>query len=200
VIRDSTFDFSMYRVNITFMDSNLQIISGKYKKRRLALPPNARPTQNRARIALFNMLEPITYHRSQITVWDAFAGSGAFGIEFLSRRRAKSVIFTDTDPESIKTIRKNLTGIDGDVSITQTDAIKASDTFGKIADIIFIDPPYANADLGLRLVEKLADIAKPGAIIIWEMEADFLPNAPSNLTIIKDKTYGRARFLILTKN
>ncbi|MDR1207371.1 MAG: RsmD family RNA methyltransferase [Rickettsiales bacterium] len=180
----------------------MQIISGKYKGRKLFLPPGARPTQNRARIALFNMLDnlPITIHCAPLNIWDAFAGSGAFGIEFLSRFTNKSVIFTDINPESIKNIRKNLTGIDGNASVIQTNAVTASDKLGKIADIIFIDPPYANADMGTRLVAKLANIAKSGAVIVWEMESDGNHEIPHNMTVIKDKTYGRARFLILTTN
>ncbi|MBP5707580.1 MAG: RsmD family RNA methyltransferase, partial [Alphaproteobacteria bacterium] len=64
------------------MESKLQIISGKYRGRKLSLPASARPTQNRARIALFNMLESnIIDPTDKFTVWDAFAGSGAFGIE-----------------------------------------------------------------------------------------------------------------------
>ena len=64
------------------MDSKLQIISGAYRGRKLRLPPNARPTQNRARIALFNMLESgIVDFNQNLSVWDAFAGyleSGKF--------------------------------------------------------------------------------------------------------------------------
>ncbi|MCL1902674.1 MAG: RsmD family RNA methyltransferase [Alphaproteobacteria bacterium] len=177
------------------MNSHLQIISGKYRGRKLAMPPDARPTQNRARIALFNMLTPMI--SQNIVVWDAFAGSGAFGIEFLSRNAASTVIFTDNASESIKTVRKNLTGIDGNAIIRLGDAIAAADEFGKAADIVFIDPPYDKPKLGENLVEKLAIIAKPGTIIVWETETTYNPTIPKNMTIIKDKTYGRARLLIL---
>ncbi|MCL2338896.1 MAG: RsmD family RNA methyltransferase [Proteobacteria bacterium] len=215
----------------------MQIISGKYRGRRLALSAAARPTQNRARIALFNMLDNVcpptetlrvstppkggvipeneqlppwgesqsqskigdaVGGQRQVVVWDAFAGSGAFGIEFLSRGAAKSVIFTDTDAESVKTIRRNLVGIDGNVIVKHTDANAAADQFGKIADIIFIDPPYALFETGERLVAKLSEIARPGVVIIWEMPKNAQPKIAENLSILRDKTYGAARFLILT--
>ena len=185
------------------MNSNLQIISGKWRGKKLHLPHDARPTQNKARIALFNMLTPIIDPLSPITVWDAFAGSGAFGLECLSRWPNAKVTFTDTSPESIKTIRKNLEGLSRESAvILRADAIKVieKDKFGAAKDIIFIDPPYADATLGAMFIKKLAKVAKPGAIIVWEMERDFnLPALPENLEILKDKTYGRARFLILTK-
>ena len=179
------------------MDSNLQIISGRWRGKKLHLPPNARPTQNKARIALFNMLNPIIKPR---IIWDAFAGSGEFGIEWLSREPNAHAIFTDTDAKSIKTIQKNIKSLDGaNSTIIQTDAISAISKFGEQADLIFIDPPYTNAESGAKFIEKIAPIAKNGAIIVWEMERDFnIPALPENLQIIKDKIYGRARFLILT--
>jgi 16S rRNA (guanine(966)-N(2))-methyltransferase RsmD len=177
------------------MESKLQIISGKWRGRKLHLPRNARPTQNKARIALFNILSGFAPN----IVWDAFAGSGAFGIEWLSRG-ANKVIFTDIDTDSIKTIKKNL-GTDKGAIISQTDALSAVEKYGADADIIFIDPPYADSALGAEFIRKLAPVAKPGAIMIWEMEKNSCegrnPLLPSNLKIIKDKTYGRARFLVV---
>jgi len=175
----------------------LQIISGKWRGKKLHLPPNARPTQNKARIALFNMLGNI----SPKIIWDAFAGSGEFGLEWLSRCQNAHTIFTDTNAESIKTIKKNLALLDGaSGTIVQTDTIFAISKFGSDADLIFIDPPYANAESGVEFIKKIAPVAKTGAIIVWEIERDFnIPALPKDLKIIKDKSYGRARFLILTK-
>src|SRR5574344_993888 len=104
----ASFKVSLINLFICFilypMDSNLQIISGKWRGKKLHLPLNARPTQNKARIALFNMLGNISPH----IVWDAFAGSGEFGLEWLSRAQNSKAIFTDTNAESIKTIKRNL--------------------------------------------------------------------------------------------
>ncbi len=176
------------------MISNLQIISGKYRGRKLALPPVARPTQNRARIALFNMLGGLGANMRPYTVWDAFAGSGAFGLECISRFDA-DVVFTDTSPESIKTIKKNL----GDIKATiiQTDAISVISRFGGTSDLVFIDPPYAQHELAFAFVRKLTPVAKSGTILVWESDVDI--SAPDGWTMLRDKTYGRARFLILQK-
>jgi len=215
------------------MDSHLQIISGKYRGRKLSMPPSARPTQNRARIALFNMLDEIRKSGvgsresclsnashlgtsrfpesessrllipdSRFTVWDAFAGSGAFGIEFLSRNWAKCVIFTDTDADAVKAIRKNLTGIDFDAVVYQKDALVAAKEFGKASDVVFIDPPYDKPELGERLVSMLAEMAKPGTIIILEKEKGKREEEKGNenFTILKDKIYGRSHFFIMRKN
>ena len=93
------------------MKSNLQIISGKYRGKKLLLPQDARPTQNMARGALFNMLNEILDKSERISVWDAFGGSGAFGIECLSRYDKPMVVFTDTASSSIETLKKNLNSV-----------------------------------------------------------------------------------------
>lgn len=184
------------------MESKLQIISGKYRGRKLNLPRGARPTQNRARIALFNMLESgIIEPSEKMTVWDVFAGSGAFGIECISRYGA-SVIFTDVAPESVAAVHKNVAAVSADAQskIIQTDAIAAIGRFGADADLIFVDCPYDSAEIGRAFVNKLGRVAKRGAILVWEQEADnsIEPNADV-WNVLRDKTYGRARFLILLR-
>ena len=183
------------------MESKLQIISGKYRGRKLFLPPTARPTQNRARIALFNMLESgILNKNTPMTVWDAFAGSGAFGIECVSRYGA-NVIFTDIAPESIATIRKNIATISAEnqSKIVQFDAVGAISQYAKSANIVFVDAPYDAAELGRAFVNKLGRAAKSGTILIWEQESANSVEANTDIwDILRDKTYGRARFLILS--
>ncbi len=184
------------------MESKLQIISGKYRGRKLFLPRNARPTQNRARIALFNMLESnIIDTSAKLTVWDAFAGSGAFGIECISRYDA-TAIFTDVSPESIATVQKNVAAIsvESQTKIVQTDAIGAIAQYAKSTDIVFVDSPYDAPETGRAFVNKLGRVAKPNTILIWEQESNNAvePNTDT-WNILRDKTYGRARFLILLR-
>jgi 16S rRNA (guanine(966)-N(2))-methyltransferase RsmD len=183
------------------MESKLQIISGKYRGRKLALPANARPTQNKARIALFNMLTGLGVRDSGFVVWDAFAGSGAFGIEWLSRYENANVIFTDISADSFKTVNKNIQSLiptpQSRFIVEMTDAINAIKRHGATADLIFIDPPYADADLAAAFVRKLTPVAKPGAILVWETEAE--PSFPDGWDVLKYKQYGRARFLILQR-
>ena len=182
------------------MDSKLQIISGKHRGRKLFLPLGARPTQNLARGALFNMLNEFLVPLQKLTVWDAFAGSGAFGLEFLSRYPDASVIFTDNSAQSINTIEKNLSIINEKAIIVKTDAISEISKYGAISDVIFIDAPYSDFNLSVLFVKKLTSVAKSGAILIWEFEnINDLPKIKDNWAVLKDKVYGRARFLILRR-
>jgi 16S rRNA (guanine966-N2)-methyltransferase len=175
------------------MISNLQIISGKYRGRKLVLPPSARPTQNKARIALFNMLSSIDVQPR--IVWDAFAGSGAFGAEFLSRTDAH-VIFTDISADAFKAIGKNTVNMPNK-TIEMVDAINAIKRHGAVADLIFIDPLYAENELAMAFVRKLTQVAKSGAILVWESES--MQIIMDGWIVLRDKQYGRARFLILQK-
>ena len=185
------------------MESKLQIISGMFRGRKLRLPPNARPTQNRARIALFNMLESgIVDAGAEMVVWDAFAGSGVFGMECLSRYATASVVFTDVAPTSIKTVRDNLAalGVGPRASVIQADAIAAVDKYGAGADLIFVDPPYADENLGRAFVARVAGVARAGTVLIWEQEVGHEAQPDVRVwDVLRDKTYGRARFLILQK-
>lgn len=182
------------------MKSNLQIISGKYRGKKLALPADARPTQNMARGALFNMLNEILNTAHNFTVWDAFAGSGAFGLECLSRYDNAKVVFTDNNKTSIDTVNKNLTSVRENAVVEMADAISVVPKYGAIADLIFLDPPYADFRLGIVFVKKLAKIAKTGALLIWEFEASQEePKIDDSWEILKDKIYGRARFLVSRK-
>lgn len=182
------------------MKSNLQIISGKYRGKKLNLPSDARPTQNMARGAIFNVLNSITDTTKPLSVWDVFAGSGAFGLECLSRFNNPMVVFTDNAKNSIDTIKKNVISVNESATIEMCDAISAISRFGGISDLIFIDPPYPDFALGVLFVKKLSKIAKPGTILIWEFEnIQSTPKLDENWEMLKDKTYGRARFLFLMK-
>lgn len=179
------------------MDSKLQIISGRFRGRKLRMPASARPTQNRARIALFNMLASLGV--APKNVWDAFAGSGAFGLEILSRYPAANVVFTDTDADAIKIIRGNLADLNiGTRAVAvQADAVAALNKYGASADLIFLDPPYADAAAGRKIAEQLAHTVPRGAILIWEQDAVDAIDAPAGWGVLRDKKYGRARFLVL---
>ena len=185
------------------MESKLQIISGMFRGRKLRLPPNARPTQNRARIALFNMLESgIVDAGAEMVVWDAFAGSGAFGLECVSRYAGARVVFTDVAPTSIRTVRDNLVALNvgARATVVQADAIAAVDRYGTGADLIFVDPPYADESLGRVFVGRVGRAVRAGTILIWEQEVGHEAQPDGALwEILRDKTYGRARFLILQK-
>ena len=182
------------------MKSNLQIISGKYRGKKLILPADARPTQNMARGALFNMLNGIIDGGQCVNVWDVFAGSGAFGLECLSRFNNANVVFTDNSNKSIDTIKKNLASVNETARVEMTDAVFVLQKYGPTSDLIFIDPPYPDFNFGVLFVKKLTKVAKTGTVLIWEFEKiNETPKIDESWEILKDKTYGRARFLVLQK-
>ncbi len=179
------------------MNSNLQIISGKLRGKKLFLPANARPTQNKARIAIFNMLmSGIFDFTKDFKVWDVFAGSGAVGCEFLSRFENANVLFTDLSSDSIKTIQKNVDNLPN-AKIVRTDANSDVAKYGADIDIVFIDPPYELHHLGSKFMASFEKIAKSGAIVVWESESDKDVKISDRWEILRDKKYGRARFVVI---
>lgn len=183
------------------MNSNLQVISGEFRGRKLKLPDGARPTQNLARGAIFNslaamLLEPF----SEIHAWDAFAGSGALGLEVLSRYRDSTVIFTDVSDASVRAVMENVRNIDlARYKIEKADAASRVWKYAPRVNLVFIDPPYSEPNLGINFVDALADSGFHG-IVVQEVEnnLDYTPNA-TKWQILRDKKYGRARFLIMKK-
>lgn len=184
------------------MDSKLQIISGAYRGRKLFLPGGARPTQNLARGAVFNMLGEILLEPfSRLSVWDAFAGSGALGIEVLSRYNDSTAIFTDISEVSLSAVRQNVRDIDwARVKIDASDAANRIWKYAPRVNLVFVDPPYTNPELGIDFIAKLAECARRGTIVIQEIESN-VPYSPDETKwdVLRDKKYGRARFLILRR-
>ncbi len=123
----------------------MRIISGKFRGKRLQGPRNTglRPTSDRLKESLFNILGPDVQGAS---VLDAFAGTGAIGLEALSRG-AREVVFIDSSRDALRLIRKNLELCDltSGYRILQEDvftSMRALARTGFHADIAFLDPPY----------------------------------------------------------
>lgn len=183
------------------MNSNLQVISGEFRGRKLKLPDGARPTQNLARGAIFNSLTAMLSEPfSEIHAWDAFAGSGALGLEVLSRYRDSTVIFTDVSDASVRAIMENVRNIDlARYKIDKSDAATRIQKYADQVNLVFVDPPYSEPNLGINFVDALADSGFHG-IVVQEVEnnVDYTPDA-TKWQILRDKKYGRARFLIMKK-
>ena len=174
----------------------MRIIGGEYKGRILRMPKGVaiRPTQDRVREALFNVIRECIPGSS---VLDLYAGSGAFGIEALSRG-ASFAIFVDNNTKCIRTIKSNLSqiGIKGPVAkVIKADAYSALVKLKKSnisLDVVFLDPPY-HRGLGKNSLIKLDayDIVTPlGFVITEHFLKDDMPEEVGYLRLIKRKKYG----------
>ncbi len=166
------------------------MVAGAYRGRRLVAPPGdaTRPTSDRVREALFSVLGASV---EGARVLDLFAGSGALGIEALSRGAAAAV-FVDRAPEAIKAIRANLgaLGLDADVRrIEARAALRAASARAEAYDLVFLDPPYRRAaELGRELSEALPAVLAPGARVV--SESDRRQPLELTLALTDERRYG----------
>ena len=150
----------------------MRVVAGAYGGRRLAAPDGSatRPTSDRVREALFSVLGTSV---QGARVLDLFAGSGALGIEALSRGAA-SAVFVDRAPRAISAVRANLAalGIDADVRRIEARAwLRTASGRSEAYDLVFLDPPYRRAaGLGQELSDALPAVLAPGARVVSESD------------------------------
>ena len=172
----------------------MRVISGKYRGKILKSPQsdNIRPTGDKVKQALFTKLQFFVVDK---VVLDLFSGSGALGIEALSRG-AKRVYFVDKDYRSISLTKENLKGIDGNYKILHCDYKNALLSMNEKLDLILIDPPYASGlyeDILKTIKDKklLAD----GGIIVCEHPSEM--EMKSDFEMIDQKQYGTVKLTYL---
>lgn len=190
----------------------MRIISGKAKGMRLKTPSSGslsiRPTSDRCREALFSILGDRVVHSR---VLDLYAGTGAFGLEALSRD-AGSAVFVDNSPASLRLIKDNIDLLQerlqgrGETAAAFTlkrdlrkglDSVKTMDIGnGGRFDIIFLDPPYDTGLAETTLTSlAAADLLAPGGIIIAEERVRItLPAEIGGLKLIDRRCYGDTCF------
>jgi len=150
----------------------MRIVAGRFKGRRLVAPRGTatRPTSDRVREALFSVLGPSV---QGARVLDLFAGSGALGLEALSRGAATAV-FVDRSPRAIAAIAANLEALGIDAHVHRMEAraaLRAALARREAYDLVFLDPPYRHAaGLGRELSEALAPVLAPGARVVTESD------------------------------
>lgn len=169
----------------------MRIVAGNYRSRIIKAPNNdcTRPTADKARQGIFNCLQ---FYIASSSVLDLFAGSGAYGIEALSRN-AKFVTFIDNDVLAIQTIKENLNDLKvekGKFEVIQDD-YTCIENLQKKYDIIFLDPPYkldifANF---LKIVEENKLLNNNG-IIVYECDKNL--DFTNDKYFIKKYKYGIA--------
>lgn len=178
----------------------MRIVGGRFRGRRLAAPgdqgggtAHLRPTSDRVRESIFNLLAHGDYPAIEETrVLDLFAGTGALGLEALSRGAARAV-FIDDGPAARGLIRQNIEtlGVIGQTKLWRRDATRLGPCRGDAYDLVFVDPPYGKGLGEAALVSALAGgwIA-PDATIVLEETRDAEVALPDNLTEIDRRTYG----------
>lgn len=184
----------------------MRIVAGLYRGRAITAPLGlaTRPTADRTRQAVFNVLEHAAWSPGLrgVRVIDLFAGSGALGLEALSRG-ADFCLFVETDAAARGAIRDNLEALAPDGALFGRSRIHRRDATdlgrkpagdGAPFDLAFLDPPYATG-LGERALASLAedDWLKAGAICVFERGAGEPATAVADFELLDDRRHGAAR-------
>jgi 16S rRNA (guanine966-N2)-methyltransferase len=176
----------------------LRIIAGSRKGARIFAPKGreTRPTADRVREAAFNLIGPGGAEGA--SVLDLFAGSGAMGLEALSRGAAHAT-FVESDREACRTINRNLDklGLEGATVLCQDalTALRADVRAGTRYDLVLVDPPYRRfSSLQNALIEHLPEILAPDGLLLVETAAAEEPALP--LATRTSRRYGSARLTL----
>ncbi|SHH52669.1 16S rRNA (guanine(966)-N(2))-methyltransferase RsmD [Marivita hallyeonensis] len=182
----------------------MRIIAGLYRGRPLANvgkgdpAAHLRPTTDRVRESLFNMLgggrfgEPF----EGATVLDLFAGTGALGLEAMSRGAA-SVVFVDDGRKAVSLIKANIKNLEcPDARVIQRDATRLPPCDTEPANLVFLDPPYGKS-LGQKALASAMDKGwlAEGALVVWEEIAPQM--APDGFTRLDTRRYGDTHVTVL---
>ena len=180
----------------------MRVIGGKYRSRVLSefAGQEVRPTSDRAKEALFNIL---AFKTIGARVLDLFAGSGSLGIESLSRG-AKEVVFNDAAKDSLAIVKKNLNAlkisIGGEAKLVGYDFATCLQTLQGKFDIIFLDPPY-RLEYGRTAMETIVqrDLLSENGVIVYERDRAF-DGEITGLTKYDERKYGKTYFTFFKKD
>ena len=177
----------------------MRIVAGKYRGKKLKEfnLDTTRPTTDRVKESIFASIQ---FDIADAVVLDLFSGTGALGIEAISRG-AEKVFLVDKNIQAINIIKQNLTGIDGDYVVKNQDYISFLNSVKVKFDIVLLDPPY-KTDFGVKSIELLLknDLLNDDAIIMFETgeDANVELNFPQ-FDIVKKK-YGTVLVYKMVKN
>jgi 16S rRNA (guanine966-N2)-methyltransferase len=172
----------------------VRVVAGEARGRRLVAPEgrDTRPTLDRVREAVFNALGSLGAVDGA-RVLDLYAGSGALGIEALSRGAAHTT-FVDTDRAARQAIEQNLaaTGLADRSEVVTADAVahlrRHVEQTGLSYDLVLLDPPYATDDESWATLLGLVSSVAPDAVVV--VESDRSPPAPDGWHALREKRYG----------
>jgi 16S rRNA (guanine966-N2)-methyltransferase len=183
----------------------MRIIGGEYRSRIIDMPKGAeiRPTQDRVRESVFNILANVSGKK----VLDLFAGSGAYGIEALSRG-ASHATFVENNSRCLATIEANVESLkipESKYAIMRSSAymvVSKLESEGEVFDLVFIDPPY-HKDMAKKCLLYLDyhDILSPiGLVVVEHFKADKLEAELGILAPVKEYKYGDTLITLLKKS
>ena len=176
-------------------DNRIRIIGGRHRGRKLRFAdlPGLRPTGDRMRETLFNWLQP---RIAGARCLDLFAGSGALGLEAVSRGAGK-VVMVDRAHQVVRQLRENveLLGLDNTV-VVQANGIEWLSSSAQPFDIVFLDPPFADRllPLSLRLLAEGGWLAAGARVYLENDAGQRLPGLPEQLVLEKSKRMGQVVF------
>ena len=183
----------------------MRIVAGSLKGRAIDAPDGqgTRPTTDRVREALFSSLYSLLGGFEDLMVLDAFAGSGALGIEALSRGAARA-IFYESDAKAAAVLKRNVSacGLGPDkAQVMQRDVFKAPPSPTQAFDLVFLDPPYAFDPA--RVLDLAAQLPE-GAIVVYEhalssKEEVAIAAEAAGFEVATAKKYGKTGVTILRK-
>ena len=180
----------------------MRIIAGRFKGRSLITmkDKSIRPTTDRVKESIFNLLQGYV---EDANVLDLFAGSGALGIEALSRG-AKSVTFADRSNDSIETINTNLKKVSGKINVIRKDFLTTIDYLSarkEKFDIIFLDPPYKQGleKIAIDKIEECDILAQDGIIVVERSREDEPLVLTSGYRAITIRDYGSVTVMLVQK-
>jgi 16S rRNA (guanine966-N2)-methyltransferase len=180
----------------------MRIIAGRHRGRLIDGPRDSRvrPTADRARQALFDILAHGAPGLRDAVVVDAFCGTGAFGLEALSRG-ARLAFFIDLDAAALRLARDNakLLGEEAACRFIHRDALRPGSAEAA-CDIAFLDPPYGSG-LGVPALIALSDAGwlKPKALAVIETHAGEAIAEPAGFAFDSERRYGKAKFTMLRR-
>jgi 16S rRNA (guanine966-N2)-methyltransferase len=178
--------------------NEFRIIGGNWRRRRLQFPalPGIRPSPDRVRETLFNWLQGWLPGARCL---DLFAGSGALGLEALSRGAARCV-FVDHERAVIDTLRAHLATLSAQgADLIQSDALVYLSGPAQPFDLVFLDPPFASDLLSLTLARLSSDgWLAPGARVYMECPAGHMPALPAGWVMLREARAGNVAFGLAT--
>jgi 16S rRNA (guanine966-N2)-methyltransferase len=176
----------------------LRVIAGEFKGRRLKTPKweGVRPTSDKLRETLFNILAP---RIAGAKVLDGYAGTGALGIEALSRG-ASHVTFVETDRRATALIEENaqVCGLKGGYTIANGDFLSSHSRVAGSFDLILLDPPYDIGDVH-SVLDRAASLLSPDGLLVLERATRVEPDVPPALARVRDVRSGDSTLTMFIK-